>query len=269
MAEPLLEVRDLAVAHGEVLAVSGVSFSLDPGDLVAVVGPNGAGKSSLFAGLLGLAPMRGEVTRRGPYAYVPQHGPGQRSFPVTALDVALMGAYGRVPWYRRLAGPERDGALAALARVGLADRAGDAFGTLSGGQRQRVLLARALVQRGDVLLLDEALAGVDAVSEAAILRALDEERGEGRAVLMATHDLAFARERASQVLLVNGRQFAFGPPASALTGERLRAAYGGRLVLVDGQVALDEGSHCGHGHDHGHEHDHDQHVDDLDAPAPL
>ena len=67
MAEPLLEVRDLAVAHGEVLAVSGVSFALDPGDLVAVVGPNGAGKSSLFAGLLGLAPMRGEVTRRGPY----------------------------------------------------------------------------------------------------------------------------------------------------------------------------------------------------------
>ena len=263
MADPLLEVRDLAVAHGEVLAVGGVSFTVERGDLVAVVGPNGAGKSSLFAGLLGLAPMRGDVTRRGPFAYVPQHGPGQRSFPVTALDVALMGAYGRVPWYRRLAGAERDAALTALGRVGLGERAGDAFGTLSGGQRQRVLLARALVQRGDVLLLDEALAGVDAVSEAAILRALDEERAEGRAVLMATHDLAFARERASKVLLVNGRQFAFGPPASALTGERLRAAYGGRLVLVDGQVALDEGSHCGHDHA-----DHD-HADDVDATAPL
>jgi ABC-type Mn2+/Zn2+ transport system ATPase subunit len=266
MAEPLLDVRDAAVAHGEVLAVAGVSFALEPGDLVALVGPNGAGKSSLFAGLLGLAPMRGEVTLRGAFAYVPQHGPGQRSFPVTALDVALMGAYGRVPWYRRLVGAERNGALAALRRVGLEDRAGDAFGTLSGGQRQRVLLARALVQRGDVLLLDEALAGVDAVSETAILRALDEERAEGRAVLMATHDLAFARERASKVLLVNGRQFAFGPPETALTGERLRAAYGGRLVLVDGQVALDEGSHCGH--EHGHAHDH-EHADDVDATAPL
>ena len=268
MAEPLLEVRDLAVAHGEVLAVSGVSFSLDPGDLVAVVGPNGAGKSSLFAGLLGLAPMRGEVTRRGPYAYVPQHGPGQRSFPATATRRRADGRLRTRAVVPAAGGAGAGRALAALARVGLADRACDAFGTLSGGQRQRVLLARALVQRGDVLLLDEALAGVDAVSEAAILRALDEERAEGRAVLMATHDLAFARERASQVLLVNGRQFAFGPPASALTGERLRAAYGSRLVLVDGQVALDEGSHCGHDHDHGHEHEH-EHVDDLDAPAPL
>ena len=176
--------------------------------------------------------MRGDVTRRGPFAYVPQHGPGQRSFPVTALDVALMGALRPRPVVpaagRRRARCRPHGA--GPRRAGGAQPATPSA-TLSGGQRQRVLLARALVQRGDVLLLDEPLAGVDAVSEAAILRALDEERAEGRAVLMATHDLAFARERASKVLLVNGRQFAFGPPASALTGERLRAAYGGRLVL--------------------------------------
>ena len=111
-----------------------------------------------------------------------------------------------MPWYRRLAGaPSAMPPSRRSSASGWRSAAGDAFGELSGGQRQRVLLARALVQRGDVLLLDEPLAGVDAVSEAAILRALDEERAEGRAVLMATHDLAFARERAHAVLLLDGR----------------------------------------------------------------
>jgi ABC-type Mn2+/Zn2+ transport system ATPase subunit len=192
--------------------------------------------------------------RTGRFAYVPQHGPEQRAFPVTALDVALMGAYGRVRWYRRLGSSERGVALAALGRVGLEAQAGHPYGDLSGGQRQRVLLARALVQTGDVLLLDEPLAGVDAVSEATILATLDEERAAGRAVVIATHDLAFARGRATHVLLLGGRQIAFGVPEQALTADCLRAAYGGRLVVLDASGAptvVDDGAHCGHGHAHG------------------
>jgi ABC-type Mn2+/Zn2+ transport system ATPase subunit len=246
----LLVVDGLSVARGGRLVVQDVSFFAAPGDFVAVVGPNGAGKSSLFAALLGLLPaLSGRVSLAGSFAFVPQSEPEQRAFPVTALDVALMGAYRRAGRWRPLGADEKRRAREALDGVGLADRAGEAFGDLSGGQRQRVLLARALVQEGSVLLLDEPLSGVDAVSEEAIVAALARERGEGRAVLMATHDLALARTRCTHALLLNRTVHAFGPPADALTAGSLRSAYGDRLVVLDeaGAVdAIDEGSHHAH-----------------------
>ncbi len=246
----LLAVDGVSVVRGGALVVEDVSFIVAPGDLVAVVGPNGAGKSSVFAALLGLIPASaGRVSFAGSFAYVPQHGSAERSFPVTALDVALMGAYRRARPLRPLGRRERAVAERALGRVAMLDLARRPFGELSGGQQQRVLLARALVQQGSVLLLDEPLSGVDAVSEEAIMRALAEERADGRAVVMATHDLALARARCTHALLLNRRAFAFGPPADALTSANLRAAYGERLVVLDelGLVgAIDEGSH----HDH-------------------
>lgn len=251
--EPLLTVEGLSVVRDGRRVVEAVTFSAHPGDLIAVVGPNGAGKSTLFAALLRLLPSSGQVVAAGPFGYVPQHQPGQAAFPVTALDVALMGAYRRVGPFRRLGRDDRREAVAALERLGMADLARRPFSALSGGQRQRVLLARAFVQRGSVLLLDEPLAGVDAVSEEAIFAALEQERAEGGAVLIATHDLAFARERCSHALLLNVRVHAFGPPAQALTGATLRSAYGERLVVLDergGLGAIDEGSH--HGRDRAH-----------------
>jgi ABC-type Mn2+/Zn2+ transport system ATPase subunit len=249
---PLLEVERLTVVRGGRPVVDDVSFTVGAGELVALVGPNGAGKSSLFGALLGLLPSTGgRISLSGSFAYVPQHEPAQRAFPVTALDVALMGAYRRVGLGRRLGRKRHAEALAALERVGLHDRADRSYGELSGGQRQRVLLARALVQAGTVLLLDEPLAGVDAVSEEAILSALAEQRAQGRAVVMATHDLGLARTRATQALLLNRTLYAAGPPDQALTADTLRAAYGDRLIVLDedsGLGAIDEGSH----HDHAH-----------------
>jgi ABC-type Mn2+/Zn2+ transport system ATPase subunit len=246
----LLLVEALSVARGGRLVVEDVSLVAAPGDLIAVVGPNGAGKSSLFAALLGLVPRAaGRVSLAGSFAFVPQHEPEGRAFPVAALDVALMGAYRRTGLVGRLGREERRKASAALDRVGLRAEEKRPFGELSGGQRQRALLARALVQEGSVLLLDEPLSGVDAVSEEAIIEALAEERAEGRAVLMATHDLQLARARCTHALLLNGRTYGFGPPAEALTPATLRAAYGDRLVLLDeeGVVgAIDEGSHHAH-----------------------
>ena len=259
---PLLSVEGLDVFRGGNLVVESASFAVGPGALVAVVGPNGAGKSTLFSALLGLIPAEGRVTLQGAFAYVPQHGPTQLSFPVTAFDVALMGAYKRVGLLRRTGRDERARALHALEQVGLADRARRPFGELSGGQRQRVLLARALVQQGTVLLLDEPLSGVDAVSEEAIFEALAAERAEGRSVLIATHDLAFARERCTDALLLNRRVHAFGPPKEALTSVTLRAAYGERLVVLEDLGLIDEGSHHHegeHGHEHAHEHGRDDH----------
>jgi len=236
-----------------------VTFEAGSGELVAVVGANGAGKSTLFAAILGLLPVAaGSFQVAGTCAYVPQAEPDGRGFPVTALGVAQMGAYRRARPFLPLARRDRQLARDALARVGLAGEEQTPFAELSGGQRRRVAVARALVQQGDVMLLDEPLAGVDAVSEAIILQALADERAAGRAVLMATHDLAFARDGATHLLLLAaGEVAAFGPGYSALTRESLERAYGPRVALIDspagGLAVLDEGSHCDHDHDHDHE----------------
>jgi manganese/iron transport system ATP-binding protein/manganese/zinc/iron transport system ATP- binding protein len=220
-------------------ALSGVSFEAQPGEVVAVLGPNGGGKSTLFRALLGELPYRrGTVELAGRPAYVPQTQRARLDFPVSALDVALMGAYGRTPWFRRLARDDRAAARAALARLGLGDRAGERFGALSGGQRQRVLIARALVQDAPVLLLDEPLTGVDVQSAARIEALFEELRGEGRTLLVATHDARQARAW-QRVLCLNREQIAFGAPAAVLTADVLQATYGGELVVLgDGTTAV-------------------------------
>jgi ABC-type transport system involved in cytochrome c biogenesis ATPase subunit len=158
-AEELLRVVGLSVAYGPRVALEGVSFTVPAGSLVAVIGPNGAGKSSLFKAILGAVPCReGEIRTAGRPAYVPQGDEARLDLPVTALDVALMGGYRDAPWWRPLGRRDRERARDALARMGVADLAARPIGELSGGQRQRVYLARALVQGGRTMLLDEPLA---------------------------------------------------------------------------------------------------------------
>ena len=241
----LVRVHDLAggYAPGHE-AIEGVSFTLEAGVVAGVLGPNGGGKTTLFRALLGELPRRrGAVELAGSPAYVPQTDHARLDFPVSALDVALMGAYRRTPFYRRLGPGERATARAALERVGLAEQARERFGTLSGGQRQRVLIARALVQDARVLLLDEPLSGVDAPSAARIESVLRELRDEGRALLVATHDVEQAR-RFERVLCLHRRQIAFGAPAEVLTAPVLQETYGDELVVLEGgRAAVNVGHH--------------------------
>jgi ABC-type Mn2+/Zn2+ transport system ATPase subunit len=234
-ARSLLEVEGLEAGYAPGRpAITGIELRVGPGELVAVLGPNGGGKTTLFRALLDELPeRRGNVVLGGQIAYVPQTERARLDYPLSALDVALMGTYASLPWYRRVGRAQRKRALAALARVGLDGERASAFGALSGGQRQRALIARALAQEAEILLLDEPLSGVDAPSAQRILSVLDELRDEGRAVLVATHDIAQAR-RFDQVLCLNGAQIAFGPPAEALVPETLQATYGSELVLLDG-----------------------------------
>lgn len=226
-------------------ALTGVSFNAGPGEIVALIGPNGGGKSTLLRALVDDLPHRSGTVEVAPSAYVPQLDRTRLDFPVSALDVALMGAYGRTPWWRRLSRDDRRAALAALERVELADQAGEPFGALSGGQRQRVLLARALVQDAPLLLLDEPLSGVDATSAARVEALLCELRDEGRTVLMAGHDVNQAR-RFDTVLCLHGRQVAFGEPAATLTAQVLGETYGSELIVLEGgavAVAVDHHAH--------------------------
>jgi ABC-type Mn2+/Zn2+ transport system ATPase subunit len=227
-------------------ALSGVTFSLDAGEALAVLGPNGGGKTTLLRLLLGELPvMAGTCVVEGRPAYVAQAGRARLDFPVSALDVVLMGAYARTPAWRRLGRGERERARAMLDRVGLAAQAGARFGALSGGQRQRVLIARALLQDAPLLLLDEPFTGVDRASEATLLGILDELRSEGRGLLVSTHDIDHAR-RWDKVLCLNGTQVAFGAPVDALTALALHATYGEELVTL-GEETVAVHSH----HDHG------------------
>jgi manganese/iron transport system ATP-binding protein/manganese/zinc/iron transport system ATP- binding protein len=227
------------------LALEDVGFEAGPGEIVALLGPNGGGKSTLLRALVGELPVREGRVDVARSAYVPQLDRTRLDFPVSALDVALMGAYARTPWWRRIAREDRGAALAALERVELADQAAEAFGALSGGQRQRVLIARALVQDAPVLLLDEPLSGVDAISAAKIEALLGELRDEGRTVLLASHDVNQAR-RLDKVLCLHHRQIAYGPAQSTLTPDVLAATYGSELIVLEGgavAVAVDHHAH--------------------------
>jgi len=255
-AAPLVEARGVAAGYGGAVALEDVTFALHAGERLGVLGPNGGGKSTLFRLLGGeLAPLAGELAVRGRVAVVPQTDRSRLDYPVTALDVALMGAVPDLPWWRRPGRAERRAAHDALAAVGLAERAHTSYGELSGGQRQRVLVARALVQDGDVLLLDEPFAGVDARSAEILERLVDDLAAGGRAVLVATHDVEQAR-RLDRVLCLHARQVAFVPPA-LLRRDVLEATYGGELVLLEGgaeggEQAIVEPHH--HDHDHRHPH---------------
>jgi ABC-type Mn2+/Zn2+ transport system ATPase subunit len=230
-----VRVRDLAGGYAPgAEVITGLSFAFEPGTIAAVLGPNGGGKTTLFRALLGELPVRrGTVELPARPAYVPQTDRTRLDFPVSALDVVLMGAYGRTRAWRRLARADRDAARATLDRVGLGDRARRRFGALSGGQRQRVLIARALLQDSPVILLDEPLSGVDAASATRIEALFGELRGEGRVLLVATHDVEQAR-RWDRVVCVNGEQIAYGPPAETLTTDVLSRTYGAELVVLPG-----------------------------------
>jgi manganese/iron transport system ATP-binding protein/manganese/zinc/iron transport system ATP- binding protein len=242
----------LAAGYDGRPVLADVSFSARPGQSVCVLGPNGGGKTTLFRALLGeLEPVAGRIELSGRPAYMAQTERTRLDFPVTALDVALMGTLAGGRWWLPARRAERDAAATALERVGLTDVAGVRFGELSGGQRQRALLARALVQDAPVLLLDEPLSGVDPGSATMIGALFEELRAEGRTLLVASHDVESARSF-DLVLCLNRSQVAFGPPHEALTRDALEATYGHELIVLEngGGTRAVTVQHHEHGHPH-------------------
>jgi manganese/zinc/iron transport system ATP- binding protein len=242
VSAPPLEIHDMTVAYHRRPVLWDVDLIVPEGQLVAIVGPNGAGKTTLIKAVLGLLPLAsGKVEIYGlPYdqqrrvvGYVPQRETVDWDFPVTALDVVLMGTYGRLGWFRRPGAAERRQAEECLAHVGMLDFAHRQIRQLSGGQQQRVFLARALAQDAKIYFMDEPFAGVDAATEQAIVELLQELRGRGKTVLVVHHELQTVKDYFDYVILLNMRLVAAGPVATTFTTENLQTTYGGRLTVLD------------------------------------
>ncbi len=240
--EPLLDVHDVTVAYHRRPVLWDIDLALAGPRLVGIVGPNGAGKSTLVKAILGLVPLAsGEVRlfgrpvaeQRRKIGYVPQRESVDWDFPVSVLDVVLMGTYGRLGWLRRPGKKERALAGECLDKVGIGDLAKRQIGQLSGGQQQRTFLARALAQQADVYFMDEPMAGVDAATEQAIFALLQDLRRRGKAVLVVHHDLRTVPVYFDEVILLNMRLVASGPTAEVFTPENLRKTYGGRLSVLE------------------------------------
>jgi len=236
-----IEVTDLTVAYKEQPVLWDVDLEAPKGVLMAIIGPNGAGKSTLIKAILGLVPAAaGRVRIYGkPYpeqralvGYVPQRGSVDWDFPTDALDVVTMGLYRKVGWARRPGKAERELALESLAKVGMESFADRQISQLSGGQQQRVFLARALVQDAQIYLMDEPFAGVDAITERAIISLLRELRAAGKTVLVVHHDLQTVPEYFDWLTLLNVRRIASGPVDEVFTEENLRRTYGGRIGFL-------------------------------------
>jgi len=233
-ATAALEVRDLTVVYRERPVLWNVNLTLPSGVLLAIVGPNGAGKTTLLKAVLGLVrPLAGQILvlgepverKRHRIGYMPQRSSVDWDFPISVLDVVLMGTYGKLGWFRRPGRRERIQALEALEQVGLSHLKDRQIGKLSGGQQQRVFLARALVQEADLYLLDEPFQGVDALTEEVIVHLLQGLRAQGKTVAVVHHDLQTVPTYFDWVLLLNVHPIACGPVAEAFTEENLRATY--------------------------------------------
>jgi ABC-type Mn2+/Zn2+ transport system ATPase subunit len=202
---PLISLAAVSIGYDAATVLRGVDLAIYPGDLIAIAGPNGSGKTTLFRAILGFLPiLSGSLTRNcalNEFGYVPQSAALDANFPVTVAEVVGMGGYGRLKPYRRAPAAEKEALENVLRQVGMDHLAARSFFSLSGGQKQRILIARALMVRPKVLVLDEPLSGVDTESRSVITELLLRlNRDEEKAIFFSSHDLRMVREVTKRIL---------------------------------------------------------------------
>ncbi|WP_272005757.1 ATP-binding cassette domain-containing protein [Roseovarius sp. ZX-A-9] len=238
----LVDVENLSIRYGANTVLSNVSLGIDAGEIVTIVGPNGSGKTSLLRAIIGaVKPSKGKVTRAEGVrlGYVPQK---LHIDPTLPMNVARFLAlpHGATP--AEIA--------AALEQAGVPDLAGAQMSRLSGGQFQRVLLARALIGKPQLLILDEATQGLDQPGSAAFYRQIETVRRDtGCAVLMISHELHVVMSASDRVICLNGHVCCEGAPEVVASAPEYRALFGSGTM---GALAL-------YRHDHDHDHEHHAH----------
>ena len=257
-----LSVENLFFAYGAAPVLRDVSFTAEGGELVSVLGPNGVGKTTLFRCILGtLTPQMGHIKMDGQdlatlpprerarrIAYIPQIHPP--TFGYTVLDTVLMGAARQLNAFQQPGAAQIRQADEALEQVGAAHLRERNFAHLSGGEQQLVLIARALCQRSDILVMDEPTSSLDYGNQLRVLERVRQLARQGYTVLLSTHDPQHALRFSQKVLALSGGQVAAdGCTADVLTPELIRRLYGVEAVVLDtpcGRVLLpgEEGGSC-------------------------
>lgn len=254
----LVMAEGLRVRQGGQIVLRDVNLSIEPGEIVTIVGPNGSGKSTLLRALIGaIRPDAGRVTRSAGLriGYVPQSLKIDTTLPLTVrrfLDLPI-----RVT---------NEQAATALEEAGVAPVAQKQLAELSGGQFQRVLLARAIIGRPDILMLDEPTQGLDQPAQAAFYKQIEALRDElGCAVLMVSHELHVVMSASDRVICLNGHICCEGTPEVVRAAPAWRELFG---TGTQGALALYRHDHD-HDHDHAHDHDHDHSHDHEPSRARL
>lgn len=239
---PVLVCDHVTVHYDQRSALRDASVSIYPGTTVSLLGPNGAGKSTLLKVISGMIPpSHGSVSfmgepMNGPdqcVTYVPQRSDVDWTFPISVFDATILGLAPKRSRWSRFCDNDRVKTMDALKLVKMDHLADAQIGALSGGQQQRVFLARALLNRGTLLLLDEPFTGVDVPTQTMLVELFDDLRREGTSIVYATHDLAQAARTSDTVILLNGDLIAQGPPDDVFTEQNLTATFGGTIVTVD------------------------------------
>jgi ABC-type Mn2+/Zn2+ transport system ATPase subunit len=234
------------------MVLRAVNFEVRRGQRWFIVGPNGQGKTTLLRGVLGLIAVRGGSMRRDPQVmgprrigFVPQRCDLNATLPTTVREFVGLGLVGQ----RVGRSEHRQRVVEALMCVGLEDRVDANYWSLSGGQRQRALVARAMVRRPQVLVLDEPASGLDLTSEDALMRALSElNHHAGTTMLFVTHNVELAARYATHIAMVHGGQVTAGPTAQVLRADLLEEVYGVAITVTqeaEGVVAAHVGRSMG------------------------
>ncbi|MGH7662805.1 MAG: metal ABC transporter ATP-binding protein [Gemmatimonadaceae bacterium] len=218
------------LGYGRRAVLCDLSFDIPEGDFLGLVGPNGSGKTTILRAILGTHPPISGSVERSPdlrFGYVPQRDQVDYSYPLKVIDVVLMGRYDRIGLGRRPSRSDRELACAALDHVGIADLADRALTALSGGQKQRTLIARALVGKPNLLVLDEPTTGMDLLSSTQILGLVRELHERDRiTVLMVSHALNEVANYVERIGLVFEGRFRIGAVDEIMNQSTLGAIYG-------------------------------------------
>jgi zinc transport system ATP-binding protein len=227
----LVKIENVWVYIEKLLVLEDISLSVDEGDFVGIIGPNGGGKTTLLKVILGLIPpLRGHVSilgksperARRKIGYVPQYNLFDRNFPLNVRDVVMMGRLSKKSLFGQYGQKDREMTEQALDQVGMLSFWDKQIGTLSGGEQQRVFIARALVSRPKLLLLDEPTAGVDTAMQTELFELLEKLKSD-MAIVMVSHDISVVSVYVKKIACLNQRLYYHG--TKEITPEILEATY--------------------------------------------